>query len=168
MPIRHRAWAAFILAAIFVAAENAHAADGPLLMFGGRNRDEFIGCLNCYRSETFSVWNKSGEYGNPASENSIWNEKGPYGSRTSPLSPWNPRSSKPPLVVDRAGNLYGYFTLNRDYSKRIRRNDAHQERENFQLLAWLLDNYDWVVAHLDEVRAGTEGPSAFDFAWPQE
>ena len=153
MSIRHRAWAAFTFAAMFFVADLAHATDGPLLLFGGRNRDEFIGCLNCYRSEPFSVWNESGEYGNPENENSIWNQKGPYGSRKSPFSPWNPRSSKPPLVVDRVGNLYGYFTLNRSYPKRIRRNDTHQKREDFQLLVWLLDNYDWVVTHLEEVRA---------------
>jgi hypothetical protein len=152
MPIRHRAWVALVFAAIFFAAEHAHATDGPLLLFGGPNRDEFIGCLNCYRSESFSVWNENGEYGNPENENSIWNRKGPYGSPSGALSPWNPRASKPPLVVDRVGNLYGYFTLNRGYPKRIRRNDSHRKRDDFQLLAWLLDNYDWVVTHLEEVR----------------
>ncbi len=152
MSIRHRVLPLFTFAVMFVVADHAHATDGPLLLFGGRNHEEFIGCLNCYRSEPFSVWNESGEYGNPENENSIWNPKGPYGSRKSPLSPWNPRSSIPPLVVDRVGNLYGYFTLNRGYPKRIRRNDTHQEREKFQMLAWLLDNYDWVVSHLEEVR----------------
>lgn len=152
MPTRHCAWAAVAFALVFCVADLARATDGPLLLFGGPNSDEFIGCLNCYRSETFSVWNESGEYGNPESENSIWNRKGPYGSPTSPLSPWNPRSSKPPLVVDRVGNLYGYFTLNRGYPKRILRNDRHHKRGDFEMLAWLLDNYDWVVTHLEEVR----------------
>jgi hypothetical protein len=135
-----------------LAASPAAATDGPLLLFGGPNRDEFLGCLNCYRSEAFSVWNESGEYGDPQNENSIWNTRGPYGSPSSSQSPWNPRASSPPLVVDRVGNLYGYFTLNRSYSKRVRRNDAHQRAADFNLLVWLLDNYDWVVTHLEEVR----------------
>jgi len=152
MSIRCRTWATFSFVVMLMAAGHARATDGPLLLFGGPNRDEFIGCLNCYRSEPFSVWNENGEYGDPENENSIWNPKGPYGSRSSPLSPWNPRSSNPPLVVDRVGNLYGYFTLNRGYPKRIRPNDTHQKRGDFRMLAWLLDNYEWVVTHLEEVR----------------
>jgi hypothetical protein len=152
MSIRRRAWLVFTFTAACLSAFPASAVDGPLLMFGGRDHGEFLGCLNCYRSEPFSVWNESGEYGNPGNENSIWNQKGPYGSRTSPVSPWNPRSSEPPLVVDRLGNLYGYFTLNRGYPKRIQRNDTHHRRGDFKMMAWLLDNYDWVVSHLDEVR----------------
>ncbi len=152
MSIRHDAWAAFTFAVLCMSASPALAVDGPLLLFGGRNHEEFLGCLNCYRSEPYSVWNDRREYGDPKNENSIWNQKGPYGSRTSSLSPWNPRSSNPPLVVDRLGNLYGYFTLNRSYPKRIRRNDRHHKRGDFKMLAWLLDNYDWVVTHLEEVR----------------
>lgn len=158
MLIRHRAFAAFAFAGMLFATNPAQATDGPLLLFGGRNHEEFIGCLNCYRSEPFSVWNENGEYGDPENENSIWNRSGPYGSLTSPLSPWNPRSSEPPLVVDRVGNLYGYFTRNRSYPKRIRRNDTHQKWKDFQLLAWLLDNYDWVVTHLEEARIEHGGP----------
>jgi len=152
MSLRSPAWAALAAAASLIAACPALATDGPLLLFGGPHQDEFLGCLNCYRSEPFSVWNETGEYGNPQSESSIWNTRGPYGSRASPLSPWNPRASSPPLVVDRVGNLYGYFTLDRSYPKRIRRNDTHQKRADFELLVWLLDNYEWVVTHLEEVR----------------
>jgi len=152
MPIRHRAWAAFLFAAIFIVAGHARATDGPLLLFGGPNRDEFLGCLNCYRSEAYSVWNEKGEYGNPENESSIWNRKGPYGSPSSQLSPWNPRAAKPPLVVDRVDNLYGYLTLNRAYPKRIRPSDDRRKRRGLEMLAWLLDNYDWVVTHLEEVR----------------
>ena len=153
MSLRRRTLAALTLVVSLVAADHAHAIDGPLLLFGGPNHDEFLGCLNCYRSEPFSVWNANGEYGDPGNENSIWNQAGPYGSRRSPLSPWNPRSSKPPLVVDRVGNLYGYFTLNRSYPMRIRRNDSHPYWADFQLLVRLLDEYEWIVTHLDEERA---------------
>jgi hypothetical protein len=131
----------------------AGATDGPLFLFGGSNRDQFLGCLNCYRSETFSVWNEKSEYGSPAHPDSIWNREGAFGSRSSPFSPWNPRATKPPLVVDRVGNLYGYLTLNASHQQRVRRNDSHPKWEDFKLLVWLLDNYDWVITHLDEVRA---------------
>ena len=131
----------------------AHATDGPLFLFGGPNRDQFLGCLNCYRSETFSIWNERFEYGSTTHPNSIWNREGTYGSPSSSLSPWNPNATNPPLVVDRVGNLYGYLTLNPSHRKRVQRNDSHPKSADFKFLVWLLDNYDWVVAHLDEVRA---------------
>jgi len=130
----------------------ARATDGPLFLFGGSDRAQFLGCLNCGRNETFSVWNEKSEYGSPAHPDSIWNRSGTYGSPSSPLSPWNPRATTPPLVVDRVGNLYGYFTLNPSHPKRVRRNDSHPKWADFELLVRLLDNYDWVVNHLDEVR----------------
>ncbi len=152
MPIRHRAWVTFAFTVLCVSAAPARAVDGPLLLFGGRDHDEFLGCLNCYRSEAFSIWNEKSEHGDPAQANSIWNQNGPYGSRKSPLSPWNPRASNPPLVVDRAGQLYGYLTLNSDHPNQIGYNYAHPKSADFRMMAWLLENYDWVVTHLQEVR----------------
>lgn len=128
------------------------AADGPIFLFGGTDFGDFLGCLNCDRSEAFSVWNESGEFGSPTKRNSIWNREGPYGSPTSDTSPWNPRASKPPVAVDRIGNLYGYFTRNPVHPLRVRRNDGHSYHADFDLLAWLLENYEWVITHLDEVR----------------
>jgi len=144
---------AIALAWLLGGAAQARAVDGPLLLFGGADQREFLGCLNCFRSEPFSVWNEKGEYGDPQSELSIWNRSGPYGSTTSPQSPWNPRGSTPPLVVDRVGNLYGYFTRNRSYPKRIRRNDAHQKSHDFLFLVHLLDEYEWIIEHLDDARS---------------
>ena len=134
-------------------APPSRATDGPLFLFGGPNRDQFLGCLNCYRSETFSVWNERLEYGSTIHPDSIWNREGAYGSPSSPLSPWNPNAPNPPLVVDRVGNLYGYLTLNPSHPERVRRDDSHPRSADFRFLVWLLDNYDWVVTHLDEVRA---------------
>jgi hypothetical protein len=133
-------------------ATPALATDGPIFLFGGKDLGEFLGCLNCYRSEAFSVWNESGEFGAPTSPNSIWNRSGEYGSLTSDTSPWNPRATAPPVAVDRVGNLYGYFTRNPVHPRRVRRNETHAYRDDFDLLAWLLENYDWVVTHLDEMR----------------
>jgi hypothetical protein len=125
---------------------------GPLLLFGGPKHEVFLGCLRCYRTDPFSVWNEKGEYGDPESELSIWNLDGPYGSGTSPMSPWNPNAETPPLVVSRNGNFYGYFTLNTRHPERVRRNDQHQDWGDFELIVWLLENYDWVITHLEEVR----------------
>ena len=37
----------------------------------------------------------------------------------SDYSPWNTYSSNPPVVVDRNGNFYGYFTLNQYAGQRL-------------------------------------------------
>lgn len=135
------------------------ASDNSLFLFGGREHDQFLGCLSCYRSETFSVWNENGEYGSTTNENSIWNQDGKYGARSSLLSPWNSWATNPPIVVDRVGNLYGYFTRNPNHPKRITAtppyhpNHTEIERNSFKFLAWLLDDYDWIITHLDQVRA---------------
>ena len=64
----------------------------------------------------------------------------------------------PPIVVDRVGNLYGYFTRNPNHPKRITANpplDPNHtdiERKSFVFLAWLLEDYEWIITHLDQVR----------------
>ena len=73
-----------------------------LHLYGGQNHDEYLGCLNC------SIYDQS----------SIWNEYGTYGSKYNSYSPWNAYSATPPVVVDKQGNFYGYFTVNEYKSKR--------------------------------------------------
>ena len=48
-----------------------------------------------------------------------------------------------PVVVDRAGNLLGYFTANVAHPGRVR--DAY--------LLWIVDRHHWIVENLDAVRA---------------
>jgi hypothetical protein len=149
-------WMLFVVALGLWAASPARAdvtQRVPILLFGGADHEHFLGCLNCERSEAFSVWNESGDYGSTTHAHSIWNRDGVYGSSSSPWSPWNPSSTTPPIAVDRAGNLYGHFTRNRSDPNRVQRNDSHVARPEFELLVWFLDNYDWVITHLDEVRA---------------
>jgi hypothetical protein len=147
-----------IAVSLWIAAP-AIASDNSLFLFGGRDHDQFLGCLSCYRSEAFSVWNENGEYGSTTNENSIWNQDGKFGARSSLQSPWNPWATSPPLVVDRVGNLYGYFTRNPSYPQRITAtppyhpNHTDVERSSFKFLAWLLDDYEWIITHLDQVRA---------------
>ena len=51
-----------------------------------------------------------------------------------------------PVVVDKDGNFYGYFSANPYLS----------QRTTISSLVWLLDNYDWVIENLDQVRAKFE------------
>ena len=105
------------------------AAQTPeLLLFGGNNNRVLLGCLNCSPLDRGSVCNRTGPHGSMISDVSIWNRKGTYGSEISEYSPWNRIavtnslgvSTNPPLIVDRAGNSYGYFTSNPVYPQRTR------------------------------------------------
>lgn len=88
------------------------SASAELLVFGGRNHDVFLGCLNCSEYSTNSVLNEYGNFGSRYSAKSIRNAYSPYGSLYSSESACNPYASHPPVVIDRSGNFYGYLTLN--------------------------------------------------------
>jgi hypothetical protein len=77
-----------------------------------------LGWLNCSSYDSSSIWNEYGTYGSSYNSKSIWNEYGTYGSEYNSLSPWNKYSNDPPVVVDKQGNFYGYFTLNEYKAKR--------------------------------------------------
>lgn len=155
----HRWLLAGLIAFGLLAAPPASAADRSLFLFGGRNHQEFLGCITCYNSAPFSVWNPGSEYGSTTTENSIWNRDGKYGALSSRLSPWNPQAPYPPIVVDRAGNLYGYFTRNPGHPQRItpvpppHAPQTEIQRESYRFLAWVLAEYEWIIDHMDEARA---------------
>lgn len=113
-----------------------------LLLYGGKNHDKFLGCLNCSRYDSSSIWNAYGTYGSPYNSDSIWNRYGNWGAPYNSESPWNKYSSSAPVIVDNEGNFYGHFSANAYHSKRT----------NIKGFVWLLDNYDYVIDHLDEVR----------------
>lgn len=104
---------AFILIANFSLAQT-------LLIFGGKNNNTFLGCLNCNKYDTSSIWNKYGDNGSKYSSNSIWNKYGEYGGKYSSYSPFNKYASNPPVIVDREGNFYGYFTSNQYSNNRTK------------------------------------------------
>ncbi len=83
-----------------------------LHIYGGANQEEYLGCLNCDRFNANSIWNAYGTYGSRYNANSIWNPYGTYGSQFNSYSPWNAYSSEAPILVDKQGNFYGYFTVN--------------------------------------------------------
>ena len=89
-----------------------------LHLYGGQNHDEYLGCLNCNSYDKNSIWNEYGTYGNSYNSKSIWNEYGTYGNEYNSNSPWNAYGSNPPVVVDKEGNFYGYFTVNEYKAKR--------------------------------------------------
>lgn len=89
-----------------------------LHIYGGSNHDVYLGCLNCNKYDQNSIWNAYGTYGSKYNSNSIWNAYGTYGSKYNAYSPWNAYSNDSPVIVDKDGDFYGYFTTNRYKSKR--------------------------------------------------
>jgi len=96
---------------------NANAQE--LLLFGKENHKKFLGCYNCSSYNSDSICNTYGTYGSSYSSDSIFNNYGTWGSSYSSSSPWNAYSSsnEVPVLVDRSGNFYGYFTINSYRSK---------------------------------------------------
>ncbi len=105
-----------ILFLLFIGVKSVNGQ--TLHLYGGDNHDIYLGCLNCDSYNSNSIWNEYGTYGNSYNSNSIWNEYGTYGNEYNSNSPWNEYSSNPPVVVDKDGNFYGYFTVNEYKSKR--------------------------------------------------
>jgi hypothetical protein len=104
---------------------------GELLLFGGRNHDVFLGCLNCNEYDNASVFNSYGPHGGRYQTESIFNRFGDYSSRYSDYRACNSYGSDPPIIVDRQGQAYGRLTLNRF---------AHQVNAP-ETIAWLKGVY---------------------------
>ena len=125
-----------------VLPSGVYAQTTPLLLYGGSNQDVFLGCLNCNRYASDSVCNRYGTFGSRYSAESIWNRYGVYGSRYSGTSPWNRYASNPPVIVDRDGNFYRYFTASRSRPNRTRN----------QFFLAFLDNPNEVNSDLQQAR----------------
>jgi hypothetical protein len=102
-----------------------------LLLFGGSDHKTFLGCLNCVNTSDISVCNAIGKFGSEFQTNSIWNEFGTYGSEFNEYSPWNQFSQKAPIIVDKDGESYGYFSAN----------TYHPHRTRIEWLVAILDFY---------------------------
>ncbi|MFN3237680.1 MAG: hypothetical protein ACE37D_11560 [Pseudomonadales bacterium] len=89
-----------------------YRSGSKLMLFGGRNNEVYLGCLDCSEYAQDSIANTYGEYGSQFSSESIFNSFSDYGSRYSQYSACNPYASSPPAAVDSNGNFYGYLTLN--------------------------------------------------------
>jgi hypothetical protein len=89
-----------------------------LELYSNDSKNEYLGCLTCTASDSKSVWNHHGTYGNLYNKKSIWNKYGIYGDNTSNFSPWNPHAENPP-IIKKDGEVYGYFTLNKFIGERV-------------------------------------------------
>ena len=103
-----------ILLSFMVFAANVNASEKDLLIFGGSEHDQFLGCLTCSEYSGDSICNEYGSYGNEYSSTGMFNEYAGFGNEYSSKSPWNEYSSSNtvPVVVDRGGKFFGYFTIN--------------------------------------------------------
>jgi hypothetical protein len=93
-------------------------AQKSLHIYGGKDHDVYLGCLNCSKYDQNSIWNQYGTYGSKYNASSIWNKYGDYGGKYSDTSPFNLYASTPPVIVDKDGGFYGYFTVNTYKDKR--------------------------------------------------
>jgi hypothetical protein len=103
-----------------------------LLLFGGVDHKVFLGCLNCVDTSTLSVCNEFGRYGNEFQLHSIWNKAGSFGSEFSGESPWNESTTDAPIIVDKDGISYGYFSTN----------GYHRDRTQITWLVTILDHFE--------------------------
>ena len=117
-------------------AKEQMSTNQALLLFGGNDHKTFLGCLNCGKSDDASICNKFGTYGSKFNEVSIWNKFGTYGSKFNEGSPWNKFSNSAPIIVDKNGNAYGYFSTNKFHNNRTR------IKSYVTLLDWAADNDD--------------------------
>lgn len=118
-------------------------ASGDLLIFGGSGHDQFLGCLVCNEFSSESICNGFGTYGSEFSSNGMFNEFAGFGNEFSSSSPWNEysTSNSVPVLVDRDGKFYGYFTINDS------RHNAVEFSSNLRKM------FEYADGDLEEVRA---------------
>lgn len=97
----------------------AAKAQNGAKIYGGKNYDQFLGCMDCDGETPNSIWSPLSDYGSTHNPKSIWNENGVYGSVTSNFSPYNPKAKYPPRVIDKDGKCAGYLTVNKNNPKRL-------------------------------------------------
>lgn len=118
----------------------AYAKDLHIYVDNG-SKHVYLGCFSCNPYNSNSIWNEFGSFGSEFSSSSIWNDFGTYGSEFSSTSPWNEYSSSNPVLVDKDGGFYGYFTCNQSRSKRV----------NSDLMDFLCNNREYIKNHKNEI-----------------
>lgn len=103
-----------------------------LYIYGGKNEEDYLGKLNASKYDSESIWNEYGKYGNKYNSKSIWNSYGTYGNKYNSYSPFNEHGSNPPVLRDKNGKFYGYFTANKYKAKRA----------NYELIDVICENYE--------------------------
>ena len=114
--------------------EDVHVATigTELYIYGGKNSKEFLGKLNASKYDSESIWNTYGTYGNKYNSKCIWNKYGEYGSHYNSYCPFNKYGSNPPVLLDKQGKFYGYFTANKNASHRANNQVADIVCENYE------------------------------------
>ena len=59
----------FTIITIFITATSSFSQ--TLHLYGGKNHDVYLGCLNCDAYNSNSIWNEYGTYGSKYNSNSI-------------------------------------------------------------------------------------------------
>ena len=108
------------------------ASSQTLMIYGGSNHDVYLGNINTSKYDSNSIWNKYGTYGSKTSSRSIWNKYGTYGGTYSQYSPFNRMAQYPPVIVDKDGNFYGYFTANQ----------YKEKKTNYRLAYIIINNWE--------------------------
>ncbi len=111
---------------------NVSLGSTTLLIYGGKEHDEYLGKLNASKYDSESIWNQYGKYGSRYNSKSIWNQYGTYGSKYNNNSPFNDYASYPPILVDKNGKFYGYFTSNK----------YKRQRANLKLIDIICDTHE--------------------------
>jgi len=102
-------------------SNNRSYSTTELHLYGGDGHDQYLGCYDCKRYNPNAICSKYGSYGSKYSSESIFNKYGTWGSKYNSSSPWNKYSSSNsvPVLVDKTGGFYGYFTINRYRSNAV-------------------------------------------------
>jgi len=100
--------------------EQIHSLAGAAIVAGDGT---FLGILSRHAGTTDSIAERSGPYGDPASELSIFNPTGPYGSPDSPLSPYHPDPDIPPRL-ERDDEVLGVLSANVRLPDRVDPNEV--------------------------------------------
>ena len=128
----------FLLVAIAFLIAFTATGQKALHIYGGKEHDVYLGCLTCDNYDRNSIWNEYSTYGSKYNAKSIWNKYGSYGSDYSDTSPFNAYASNPPVIVDKDGGFYGYFTVN----------EYKQKRADFKLVQIIYKNFNAIRDNL--------------------
>jgi hypothetical protein len=125
--------------AIYKACVNSNMVS-KLYLFGGKDGNVPLGCLNCDKFESSSIWNDYGKFGSKYNSECIWNKYGNYGGKYGEYSPFN-EGSTPPKIIDDKGNFIGYFTSNKYYTY----------RKNNELLDAICEKWEAISENIGEM-----------------
>jgi hypothetical protein len=117
-----------LLRTLILCAPGPASAEQALLLYGGSEHNEFLGCLNCDRYQENSINKTYGQFGISYSSLIIWNHYGVYGSAYSATGVCNHYAADAPIIIDKSGKFYGRLTLN---------NYAQGAIKNESLIYWL-------------------------------